>query len=318
MTTYKTLCSIAILFAITACNPMPKSEIDGRSLLEKIAGPKVDSVERTMLNSAKNATERGDYNRALQLYKQLLDKYPEKIEYMLATADILRRIGQADEAIRYFDKVLEEDENNIVALEGKGLSVMAKGDETEASKLFSRVMKRDSKRWRTLNAIGILFTLKHMVDEAMAYYEEALDYSKNNVSVLNNIGLSLLINKEYDKAIDILKKAQLKAVADSPQKKQVELNLALAYGLAGQLDEAEEVASRHLSEAALYNNMGLYAQLAENPEVARSYLNMALMNSPVYYERAWNNLEALGGEKKNKKRNKKKNNKKKKIEKSEN
>lgn len=299
---------LGVILSLAACTPQPGADLDGRSLLDQIAGPSVDGVEKTLLDSAKQATEQQDFNRAGQIYKQLLDRRPKEKLYLLGMAESFRRLGHYDEAIGYFDQVLKQDSEQLDALEGKGLSVMAKGDTTEASKFFSQVVKQDSKRWRTLNAIGILFSLKQMVDEAMAYYDEALLYSKNNLSVLNNVGLSLLINKEYDKAIETLEKASLKAASGSEEKKRVDLNLALAYGMAGRLEEAEDVASEHLSEAALYNNMGLYAKLGEDPEVARGYLNMALMNSTVFYERAWHNLEMLEetGEGNKKRRNKRK------------
>ena len=41
--------------------------------------------------------------------------------------------------------------------------------------------------------------------------------------------------------------------------------------------------------------MGFYSYLAKNNELAKGYLNMALTQSPTYYERAWKNMGALTG-----------------------
>jgi hypothetical protein len=41
--------------------------------------------------------------------------------------------------------------------------------------------------------------------------------------------------------------------------------------------------------------MGLYAHLAKDDQMAKSYLNMALTESKTYYGKAWENLEAVSG-----------------------
>jgi Flp pilus assembly protein TadD len=177
-------------------------------------------------------------------------------------------------------------------MEGRGLSLMANGKVSDAGRAFSDVIEKDPKRWRTLNAIGILFVTKNMVPEAIAYYTEALEISPDNPAILNNVGLSYATDKNYPRAIEALKQASRFSKAPF-QRKQIDLNLAMVYGVSGDFDTARDVAGKYLEGPALDNNLGLYAHLAKDDSLAKSYLNMALTQSPTYYERAWENLDVV-------------------------
>jgi hypothetical protein len=76
-------------------------------------------------------------------------------------------------------------------------------------------------------------------------------------------------------------------------RKRIDLNLSLVYAVAGKQDEARAVAERYFSGPTLSNNLGLYAHLANDDEMAKAYLNMALTDSKTFYERAWDNLQTI-------------------------
>ena len=115
----------------------------------------------------------------------------------------------------------------------------------------------------------------------------------NNATIVNNMGLAYALAEEKStQAIELLKEALAIAEIDS-SKKQITLNLALAYGLADNDAEAKSLLSPILSEAAIYNNLGIYASLRNDKELSRTYLSKALTSEPVFYEKAWKNLEKL-------------------------
>ena len=169
---------------------------------------------------------------------------------------------------------------------------MAMDKSVDASRVFSEIVDKDPKRWRTLNALGILFVTKNMIPEAMAYYTEALKFSPDNPAVLNNVGLSQALDRKYDRALEALDQAARFAKTPS-QGKQIELNTALVYGISGDYDHAREIASKYYQGPALDNNLGLYAYLAKNNDKAKEYLNKALSQDPMFYQRAWNNLDIV-------------------------
>lgn len=282
---------------LIACDPRPDSQISGSELLEMLSadnGPKISGIEQTLLNSAQEAEKNKEYGRALQFYRQLVDKNADNLAYKVGIADNMRRLAKTDEALRQYDAILEKQPDNIEALEGKGLALLSKTDFQQASIVLERVMALDSRRWRTLNAVAILFVAKNMPKESLAYYEEALSLMPDEPVILNNVGLTMALNRDFDRALLALTRASQKLKEKDPQKRRVDLNLALVYGISGQMEKAEQVAKPHLSEAALNNNLGFYAYLANNEDLAKGYLNHAISGSPTFYEKAWKNLEVLG------------------------
>lgn len=292
------LCIGIVSVAIFSCTIAPGNKVDADKELEKLGGPDTGSIDKTIQNQAQQAINNGDFNRAAQMYTQLNDTHPDKKEYAIALADCLRRAGKNDAAMKVINDLLKKDPSDAEALEVKGLTFMNMGGEgfTEASKTFDKVMNIDGNRWRTLNAIGILFAIKKRDKDAIAYYKAALKNSPDNPGILNNLALALAMEKQYDESINTFVRARNHLESNSPELGQLDLNLALVYALDGRLDEAEQTAAPHLSKAALYNNMGFYAYIAKNKQLAKSYLDMALNQNPTYYERAWKNLSVVNGD----------------------
>jgi Flp pilus assembly protein TadD len=287
------------VMTLTACSLEPQGNVmsDPAKELEALDGPNVEGVAATIEKSAREALAAGDNKRAGQFYKQLYDtpkiSNEDKHRFAIGLAEASRRSGDNTAALASLEEVLKADPKNVEALESKGLAQLADGKVADAGRTFEQVMQSDAKRWRTLNALGILFTTKQMIPEAMAYYTEALKYSADNPSILNNVGLSFAIERRFDKSIEALQRAGTLANGDSFRKRQIELNLAMVMGISGDLDGARDLAVRHLKGPALDNNLGVWAHLASNDELARAYLNTALSGSPIHYERAWNNLAVI-------------------------
>lgn len=288
---------ILLLPMLVACNdPTVEQWMNPDRTFAKLPQPEVPTVNQSLEKSATAALEAGDVNRASQFYRQLLDsekaRPEDKARYRLALADAERRRGNYGAALKLFDETLKEDPGNIDALEGRGLALMAQGKSAEAGRVLAKVLEQDSTRWRTLNALGILFVTKNMTPEAMEYFTAALKASPDNAAVLNNVGLTRAIERNYPRAVEALQQASKMSQNDA-RRRQVDLNLALVYGISGDMESARVMAEKHLKGAALDNNLGLYAHLAKNDELAKTYLNMALTRSPTYYERAWQNLDVV-------------------------
>ena len=259
-------------------------------------GPEVTGVQGTLLENAKSAENKGDFSRATQLYSQLISYDKDRVAYKISYANAARRAGNTDSAIQAYEKILEKHPKHIEALEGKGIAQLANNDVPNALSSFTQVMQINSKRWKTLNALGLIFIAEGRHDDAMAYFTEALLQSPNNVSVLNNVGLTLAIQNENRDAIEALETASelvYKTGGNKAQIKHIDLNLAMVHGITGNMSAAKSVASRHLKGAELDNNLGFYAHLTQDDQLAKSYLNRALSKNSSHYEKAWKNLELI-------------------------
>lgn len=297
MHTRPSLLILATALSLSACGTLEGQQwLNPDTTFAAVPQPDVKGVNDTQETMAKEAAAAGDYLRAGQFYAQLVDANkgsPEQIlRYKMGLADANRRVGNTEAALAQFAELHQQNPSNLDITENWGLALMASGKVSDAGRAFSEVLEKDPKRWRSLNAVGILFVTKNMVPEAVAYYTEALANSPDNAAVLNNVGLSYGIDRQFERAIAALQQAS--RVSKNPaQRKQIDLNLAMVTGVSGDLDTARDIASNYLEGAALDNNLGLYAHLAKDDALAKSYLNSALNNSPVYYERAWENLDAI-------------------------
>ena len=292
------LLCVLCLGLLTACEKGTSIDnwLEPENAIKQVEDADVPTMTSTLEKSALDALEEGNTARAAQFYQQLMDKEKisaaERQRFTLGMADAKRRGGELDEALELYEKVLKNAPAQLDALEGKGLTLMAMGKVEDAGRAFRSVMEKDAKRWRTLNALGILFTLRDMVPEGMAYYAEALKVSADNPAVLNNVGLAQATRRNFPRAIAAMEQA-IRVARTDPRKPQIEMNLALIYGIKGDLDAARTIARKYLKGPGLDNNMGLYADLANNQELAKTYLNQALTGATTYYDRAWQNLEII-------------------------
>ncbi len=292
-TTPKLLFIMSVVLAVTGCSKNRPQVKDGQMILNGLGAPEVKTMAQTMEENAKSAIDRGEYSKAGQIYRQLSDMKPEKVEYHIAFADAARRAGELDMALNAYEKILKKDVNNIDALEGRGLALLAKGEFKEAGEVLSQVKKKDATRWKALNGLGLLFVQKQMYPESILYFQEALRQKGDRVTVLNNLGLAQAISSLPVEATQSLTQASAASGENKLLRQQVDMNLALVYAIMGKLDVAEKISAQYLSGSALDNNLALYAHLAKDDTLAKGYLNMALAKSPRYYARAWTNLETL-------------------------
>lgn len=245
-------------------------------------------------SNAETAFKNRNFDEAADLFGSLTQKYPENSELLLKYAESLRLVGKSDAAIKQYDASIAKDENNVSAIEGKGLAYLQQGNLSEALNSFNLVVEKDASRWRTLNAIAVIYSINGNDKEALNYFDMALSIANNNPSIINNIALVVAFSGDTAKAISLLKKAQANTSSTNLSKKmRIENNMALVYGISGKMDEAEKILRKNLSEAAVYNNLGLYAKIAADKKLAWAYLSKAIASSPVYYEKAENNIDDL-------------------------
>jgi Flp pilus assembly protein TadD len=144
-----------------------------------------------------------------------------------------------------------------------------------------------------MNAVGVAFDITKRPDEAQDYYKTALEVKPEEPMVLNNYALSYAFQGNYKEAIATMKRAVVRLSKAEDKKRRAELNLSLIYGLAGMMEPAEVLLRKHLPEPLVYNNLGMYAHLANDNDLAQTYLHKAVMESPTFYQKAWETLKVV-------------------------
>jgi Flp pilus assembly protein TadD len=101
---------------------------------------------------------------------------------------------------------------------------------------------------------------------AQESYEAALKIKPDDLSVQNNLGLSLAFAGNFPRAISILHPIAARPDA-TPRLRQ---NLALVYGLMGDMELAASISRRDLDEETIQNNLRFYELLRRYPNPAEA------------------------------------------------
>jgi len=96
------------------------------------------------------------------------------IEDLNNTGRELFALGELEEALTYFDRVLETDPNHIKALINKGIALAQIGKPEEALTYFDRVLETDPNHIKALNNKGGVLTLQGKFYEATFYFSKVL------------------------------------------------------------------------------------------------------------------------------------------------
>jgi Flp pilus assembly protein TadD len=203
--------------------------------------------------------------------------------------------GKPADARKMFEALSTNGQYRAVALQGKGLALLALNQREQAAKALREATETDPMLWRAWNALGLLADLKREAHEAEAAYSQALAINPDSAALHNNLGYSRLMAGRPDEALGSLRKA----IALDPSSETVRNNVRLALAAKGNYAEATRGAPPE-SRAAVFNNVGYVAMQRGDLAAAEGYLARAMESSSSYNTVASRNIEQLnsmkGGE----------------------
>ena len=99
-----------------------------------------------------------------------------------------------------------ESQDNVDDLFKKGLEATFKHKYDEAIQYFDKILEIDPKNVDALNNKGVSLGNLHKYDEAIQYFDKVLEINPKNVDALNNKAAALIKLAKYDEAIQYLDK----------------------------------------------------------------------------------------------------------------
>lgn len=238
----KTLAACFILAVLAGC--ASKAEQDAAVIVSSLG------------QAAIGAEADGEYGLAADRYRRLLDKRPESRDALLGLARNLRYSGDAKAAVGVLKAAAKRLGGDALFLLETGKAKLAVGDATGAVESLKAAIEKDDGNWEAFAAIGIAHDLLQAYGDARVAYAKALKLSDNDPAVLNNMAISAALAGDIDLAISTLEGAP-RAARNNPQIRQ---NLALFYGIKGDLGRAEALARIDLDDAAVLNNLAIYSR----------------------------------------------------------
>ncbi len=201
-----------------------------------------------------NATRaRGDYATAITIYRRVADLAPTNSEPYLAMGDALMAVGAYNDAVSAYHGAISRGAK-VDAYRGLGNARISLDQPALALTQFDEAIRLAADDVRGYSGKGVALDMMGQYAAAQEIYRGALEIAPDNKTVLNNFGLSLAFSGKHDEAIEILRPIALAPEGRARQRQ----NLALAYGMAGDMAEAARIARMDLDEASVQKNLAYY------------------------------------------------------------
>lgn len=235
---------LVIIFAITvsACSEIPDK------------GTKPYNTYNNNLQVAEVALQGNDYDQAINIYRGLVQKYPDQVEPAIGLGNALLQAGAIDEALSRFSDSAKQFPNNPLPQIGLGKVFLRKHQASDAEEHFSLALTIDPANSVARNGFAVSYDFQGKHIGAEEIYRAMLEEHPDDMVAKNNLGLNLILQKRYQEAISLLTAAQ-----DSPTATpQIRDNLALAYGLSGDITTAGKINRLSLSPTDTDQNEKFY------------------------------------------------------------
>jgi Flp pilus assembly protein TadD len=251
---------------------------------EAVSNPKEEVDQLVALGD--RAWRQGAPDTALLQYMQALEGDPENLSVLFRVAEVHAREERPAQALPFYEQMLIVEPNQVDALEGAGLALIEMRRPAEARERLQQVIAQDPRRWRARNGLGIIADLDADYGQAALHYAEALVVRPGSAMLANNLGYSRYM------AGDLLgaEEAFLDAVSFDAGFERAWRNLGLLRVKQARYGEALDLFLRGEAPHEAHNTVGYLCFLNGRYAEAEHFLRRAAELSPVYYERAYENL----------------------------
>lgn len=205
---------------------------------------------------AATAEARAAYDRADALSRSVFwsdqaEINPNDPEAGVKAAQAMRELGRYDQAADMAERVLLVQPANVEAMLEVGRGHIARGHAFYGIAALERARDARPADWRSWSLLGTAYEQVRRVDDARAAWAQALAISPDNPNVLTNMAIAAMSKGDTAAAEPLLRLAAAQPGASL----KVRLNLAMALGLNGKIDEAEAMMRRDLPPDAADRNL---------------------------------------------------------------
>ncbi len=126
----------------------------------------------------------GDVNGARGDIQNALSLSPNDLNNLQLSGDILMKVGQPEEAIATYKKILAKNANSRSALTSLGFASRVVGRDKDAEMYFNRLAKADPHLYVPYLALGDLYASRKDYPKADTFYHKAYELAPRNASIV--------------------------------------------------------------------------------------------------------------------------------------
>jgi Flp pilus assembly protein TadD len=212
-----------------------------------------EKASRSMVKVAQKARNNGNPEAATNFYKKAIGIDPNNSLGYLGLAECFIDANLLDAAISNIKQAESKAGCNMRhALYLRGKIHLISGDPKKAEAFFLKSRSVDS-----LNALGAIYDERGEHAKAQKLYRKVIELDSGYIEAYNNLGLSLMLCDRYGDAVFYLENACSLPGANASHRS----NLALAYGLSGNIGKAREIYAQDFEGAALEDKVAYVQDL---------------------------------------------------------
>ena len=175
-----------------------------------------------------------DYNSALSIWQDTIDKWPENFRAYYNLGDILLRDGKIREAAAQFEEALRIEPDDAESHIDLGVVLMALGKSDDAVRHYNEALRIDPHHAQAHNDLGVALAQEDQFEESIRQFMVALQIDPGYAEAHNNLGLTLVRMERPLEAIPHF----TEAVRINPDYAEAHYGLGLALAQLGRVREA--------------------------------------------------------------------------------
>jgi tetratricopeptide (TPR) repeat protein len=169
-------------------------------LVDKV---KVDKDMREKEKLAYNSVVVGQYEIALELYKEILKKEPKNNYAKFSMAVVYQRLNQFKLAKNLYYDLLKDSPENKEEIISNIIAIMVEETPREALYLLDRLTKQNPSASFLLANMAMANEKIGNFDEAISNYQKALNIEPNNFNYSYNLAVLYDQKRDFEKAIEM-------------------------------------------------------------------------------------------------------------------
>ena len=198
-----------------------------------------------------SAAQIGQFDQAILAFKRVLTIKPDYAVAYYNMGNVLREQGKLEEATQAFKKALKIKPDYTDAYNNIGNTLRKQGKLGEALQAFDKALTIKPNYAEAHNNMGVTLKEQGKLEEAIVAHSKALSIKPNYASAYNNMGLTLKEQGKLEEAIDAYKQA----IAIKPDYAEAYNNMSFAKLLTGRLQDGIELRKWrwHVKEHQIYS-----------------------------------------------------------------
>ena len=164
---------------------------------------KIDKDMREKEKLAYNAVLVGQYEIAVELYKEIIQKEPKNLYAKYSLAVVYQRLNQYKQAKNIYYELLKADAENRDEIINNIIAIIIEETPREAIYILNRLTKQNPQAANMFASMGLAYEKIGEYDQAIISYIKAYELDRNNMTYCYNLGVLYDQAKNYEKAVEM-------------------------------------------------------------------------------------------------------------------